>query len=108
MNRYGIVMLVTSASLLIIAVVIRLSYLNTSVLFGLVALAFAPLAMHRFSQNATISALVGLSLFAAYPLYKLVGQGNIFTLLGFQVGYLALFWVIGAGWKRDWKSGRSS
>lgn len=104
MNKYfwGVSIAVFGA--LVVAVPIGLKYSQATLLFGLIAAISAPVVIHKISnKNGSLGMLMGLSMFASFPLKKLFqidGSMNEFLV---TLVYAALLWTIGFGWRRNWR-----
>ncbi len=104
MNGSTIVVFALILLTMFLSVAIGLKYSHAVLVFGIVAVILSPFAIHKIPRpNFATGMLVGLALFAGFPLrkpYQLEGltQGVPVLLI-----YAAGLWVIGMGWKRSWK-----
>lgn len=104
MNSYFIIILAIVLAVVFCAVFLGLSYLNASILFGVVAVVLSPVAIHRIPQsNLATGVLVGLAIFASYPLKKFFHLDSLMLSIIVTLGCFGVLWVIGFGWKRSWK-----
>ncbi|WP_114286362.1 hypothetical protein [Candidatus Halocynthiibacter alkanivorans] len=104
MNKYSISVLAIAITTLFLAVVIGLKYSQASLIFGIVALALAPIAIHKVSDRGwALGLLAGLAIFASFPAKKLFQIEGFVTETLLTLIYFGTFWVIGMGWKRSWK-----
>jgi hypothetical protein len=72
MNKYFWGVMIAVFGALAVAVLIGLKYSQAVLFFGLIAVLSAPIVIHKISnKNWSLSMLVGLSLFASFPLKKL-------------------------------------
>ena len=104
MNKYFAIVNVVVFSCLFLALPLGLNYLQAAILFGIVAALLAPIAIHKVPDIHWVTGLlVGLALFASFPLKKLLPLDGYFQEVLLSMAYGAALWVIGAGWKRSWK-----
>ncbi|TYC75777.1 hypothetical protein FMN63_05190 [Stappia sp. BW2] len=104
MNSYFIIILAIVLAVVFCAAFLGLSYLHSSILFGVVAVALSPVAIHRIPQsNLATGALVGLAIFASYPLKKFLHLDSFVLSILLTLACFAVLWVVGFGWKRSWK-----
>lgn len=103
MDKYFVLVTAVVFGVLTIAVAGGLRYSQTALLFGLIAIALAPIAIHKVSSPSTaIGLMTGLSLFASFPVKKLYGLAEFPQGMLLSAAYLGSLWTIGAGWKRSW------
>lgn len=89
---------------MVVSVPIGLKYSQGMLLYGLIAVVSAPVVIHRVSdKNWSLGMLVGLSLFASFPLKKLLRLDGILEETAVSLAYAGVLWVIGFGWKRSWR-----
>ena len=89
---------------LAIAAAMGLKYSQATLLFGLVAVVCAPVVLHRIpNKNSALGMLVGLSIFASFPLKKLFQVDGFVGDVSVSLVYGAVLWVVGFGWKRNWR-----
>jgi hypothetical protein len=104
MSKYLALIAVVLIVTLILGVQIPLKYSQAVVVFGLVAVVLAPVAIHKLRHPALAAGvLVGLAMFASYPLEKLFRIGDTFQEFLVTAAYGAVLFVIGFGWKRSWR-----
>ena len=69
MNKYGLAVILAVFGAFAIAVPIGLKYSQATLVFGLIAAVSGPVVIHRIpNASLAIGMLVGLSLFASFPL----------------------------------------
>ena len=104
MNKYGLAVTIVVFGTLAIAVPIGLRYSQAALLFGLIAALSAPVVIHKISDAGwALGMLMGLSFFASSPLKKLYQIDGFINDIPVTLGYAALLWVIGFGWRRRWR-----
>lgn len=104
MNKYFLGVAIAVFGTLAVAVPIGLKYSEATLIFGLVAALSAPVVVHKIpDKNWSLSMLVGLSIFASFPLQKLLNFDGFLYEAPVSLAYLAILWVIGFGWKRSWR-----
>lgn len=104
MNKYGLAVTIAVLGTLAIAVSVGLKYSQATLLFGLIAALSAPVAIHKIpSVNWALGMLMGLSIFASFPLKKLFQIDGFINEAPVTLAYVALLWLIGFGWRRSWR-----
>ncbi len=104
MNKYVLAVIVAVFGALVIAVPIGLKYSQATLLFGLIAVLSAPVVIHKVPNvRGATGMLVGLSIFASFPLKKLLQIDGFINEVPVTLAYAAILWVIGFGWKRSWR-----
>ena len=89
---------------LLVAVLIGVNYLQAAALFGTIALVSAAIVIHKIEdQGLCIGMLVGLSVFASFPLRKLFQIDGFVVEMSMNLVVCAALWVVGLGWKRPWR-----
>jgi hypothetical protein len=104
MDKYvwGVIIAVVGA--LAVSVPMGLKYSQATVLYGLIAVFSAPVVIHRVSdKNWSLGMLVGLSIFASFPLKKFFKIDGLLEGMAVSLAYAGILWVIGFGWKRSWR-----
>lgn len=102
-NKYAIGIAVIVGVVLVAAVELGLGYSHAAVLFAGVAGMCAPLAVSRIGNpNVAIVTLVGLGLFASFPVKQLLQLDGLMPGILLAAPYVAALWVIGRGWRRGW------
>ena len=82
-----------------------MKYSHAAILFGIGAVALAPIAIHNIqSANGSLGLLVGLAIFASFPLKKLFQIEGIIQEAPVTLIYFGILWAVGFGWKRSWKA----
>jgi hypothetical protein len=108
-NRPVVLVLLAVAVSVVAAMVLSLRFSEAALLFALVAGASAPVVVHRVRSRAlSLGLLTGLALFASFPAKKLYGvfvTYGTFGELAVTLAFLAVLFLVGAGWRRDWTSG---
>ena len=105
MNKYLVIVLLGIGVTMAVAVAIPLRYSQATLLFGLVGLCLAPLAIHKIeSAGLAGGLLLAVSFFASYPLIKLLNFQGTSMKYAVQAAYIAIFFVAGLGWRRSWKN----
>lgn len=105
MDRYkyaiGIALIV--GLVLVAAVELGVQASHAAFLFAGVAAMCAPIVVKRI-ENATLATffLVGLGLFASFPLKQLYQVEGLMLNILVTAPYVGALWVIGQGWKRKW------
>ena len=103
MNKYGLAVTIAVFGALVIAVPIGLKYSQATLLFGLIAALSAPVVIHKIPNVSwAMGMLMGLSIFASFPLKKLFQIDGFINEMPVTLAYAALLWVIGFGWRRSW------
>jgi hypothetical protein len=83
---------------------IGLKYSEATLLFGLIAAVSAPAVIHKISdKNWSLGMLVGLSIFASFPLKKYLDLDGLPEEMAITLAYGGMLWAIGFGWKRSWR-----
>lgn len=104
MNKYALGVILAVFGALLIAVPIGLKYSQATLLFGLIAIISAPMVIHKIPNNSSaLGMLLGLSIFASFPLKKLFQIDGLAIEIPVTLAYAAVLWVIGFGWKRNWR-----
>jgi hypothetical protein len=104
MNKVFVGVTVVMFASLIVAVQLGLRYSQCSILFGLIAAVSAPFVIHKIDSPGTVSAvLVGLSIYASFPVKKLFQLDGFLQEVPLTFVYAGVLWVVGAGWTRAWK-----
>lgn len=104
LNKYFWGVAIAVIGTFVVAVPVGLKYSQASLLFGFIAAVSAPIVIHRIpDKNWSIGMLVGLSLFASFPVRKLFQLDGLLQELPVILAYCALLWVIGLGWRRSWR-----
>ena len=104
MNKYGLAVILAVFVAFAIAVPISLKYSQATLVFGLIAAGSGPVVIHRIpNASLAIGMLVGLSLFASFPMKKLFQIDGFINEALVTLTYFALLWVVGLGWKRGWR-----
>lgn len=102
------VLLAVVLSMVAVAV-LSLRFSEASLLFGIVAAVSAPVVIHRVRSRAlAVAALVGLAVYASFPAKKLYGVFATYGKAGdiaVTLAFLVTLFLVGAGWRRDWKKG---
>ncbi len=81
-----------------------MKYSTAIIVFGLISSGLAPIVIHKIRNSSiSIGCLVGLALFASFPLKKLFGLDDFILEAVVILVYLGSLYVIGFGWKRSWK-----
>ncbi|SFR17363.1 hypothetical protein [Poseidonocella sedimentorum] len=103
MNRIGIIIAAVIVLVPFASVALGLRLYPASLLFGILALMLAPLAIHKVpSPNWSAGLLVGLAFFASFPVKKLEIVGGPVQEVLCTLAYGAVLWLVGLGWKRKW------
>jgi len=101
MNKYVFAVISVVLGTLIIAVPLSLKYSEATLLFGFIA---APIVVHKIPNvGYALGILIGLSAFASFPLKKLFQIDGFAKGILVTLAYVAILWVIGFGWKRNWR-----
>ncbi|WP_166415971.1 hypothetical protein [Cochlodiniinecator piscidefendens] len=101
MGEYFIFIVAVVIATFWIALSLGLRYSQASLLFGIVALALAPIAMHRISsQNWAIGTICGLGIFASFPMKRLFQLDGPLQEVPVSLLYIAILWVISMPWKK--------
>ena len=81
-----------------------LTYGEALIAWGIVAADLAPCAIHKVPEpKFSLVLLAGLAIFASLPARRIFQlDGIVGDALAILI-YFVVFWVIGMGWKRDWK-----
>jgi hypothetical protein len=104
MNKYVLGVIIGVFGALAIAVLIGLKYSHAALLFGLIAAISASVVIHKVSnKNWSLGMLMGLSVFASFPLKKLFQLDGFINEIPVTLAYFAILWVVGFGWKRSWR-----
>lgn len=104
MNQFGLLIVCAILAAIVFAVAVGLNYFYAAILFSGVAMALAPVAVHKIPEsNVATGLLVGLGVFAAYPIRKLFQLDSLIASMLVTLACVAALWVIGLGWKRSWK-----
>ena len=104
MNKYGLAVIVAVFGALVVAVLTGLKYSHATLLFGLIAALSAPAVIHKVPNVSWATGmLVGLSIFASFPLKKLFQIDGFINEVPVTLAYGAILWIIGFGWKRNWR-----
>jgi hypothetical protein len=99
---WGVIIAVAGATA--VSVPIGLKYSEATLLFGLIAALSAPVVIHRVSDKGwSLGLLVGLSIFASFPLKKLLKLDGFLEEMAVSIAYVGILWVIGFGWRRSWR-----
>ena len=103
MNKFGFAVAAAVLGALTAAAVIGLKYSQATLLFGLISAFSAPLVIHKISSVGwAVGMLIGLAIFASFPLKKLFQVDGFVNETPVTLAYVAILWVIGFGWKREW------
>lgn len=103
MDKYFVLVTAVVFGVLTIAVAVGLRYSQAALLFGLIAIVLAPIAIHKVSSpSGAIGLLAGLSFFASFPVKKLYHLAEFPQGMLLSAAYLGVLWAIGVGWKRSW------
>jgi hypothetical protein len=79
---------------------IGLSYFYAAVLFFVVASGLAIFVLRKIEHQATIvGAVVGISLFAAFPVKRILGNPGTLVDMGVTLLFAAYFLTISSRWK---------
>lgn len=101
--KYAIGIGVIVGIILVASVQLGLQYSQAAILFAGVAGMCAPIVVKRIENpNLAIFMLVGLGLFASFPLKQLFQLEGLMLGILVTAPYVAALWVIGAGWRRRW------
>jgi hypothetical protein len=99
---WGVIIAVVGATA--VSVPIGLKYSEATLLYGLIAAFSAPVVIHRVSDKGwSLGMFVGLTIFASFPLKKLLKLDGDLEKLALSFAYAGILWVIGFGWKRSWR-----
>lgn|SRR6056297_2624043 len=104
MNKYVLVVTIVAFGALAIGVAVGLKYSQATLFFGLIAAFLAPVVIHKIpSVGLATGMLIGLAVFASFPLKKLFQIDGFINEALLNMAYAALLWVIGFGWRRSWR-----
>ena len=96
--------IVFSVVLIVPFFAVGMQYSSAFVLFGVLSLLLAPLAIHGVSNSLIAGLLlIGLGRFASFPLKKLYVIEGMVPKMSISLACAALLFVVGFGWKRSWK-----
>lgn len=104
MDRYSLLILGIVLSVLWLSVLVELKYSHATLLYGMVALVLAPIAIHKVPRvNGALGLLLGLAVFASFPFKELFQLDGLVQEVPVTLAYAGMLWLIGMGWKRSWK-----
>lgn len=105
MNKYVFLVLAVVAGALFVAVPTGMKYAHASLLFGALAVVLAPISIHKVpAANVATGLLIGLAIFASFPLKKLFQIDGFVAQVALSLLYAGVLWTVGFGWKRSWKN----
>ena len=102
-NKYAIGIAVIVGLVLVASVQLGVRYSQAAFLFAGVAGMCAPIVVKRI-ENPTVAicGLVGLGLFASFPVKQLYGLDGMMLNILVTAPYVGALFVVGQGWKRRW------
>lgn len=104
MNTYATAVIAAIFVSTFFAGVMALEEARAAVLFGLVALFSAPVAVHKVADSYWAAGLLfGLASFASFPASRALGITGLLPVVGVMFVYVAVLWGVGMGWKRSWR-----
>ena len=107
MNKYGFTIAAVVFMSLILSLIVGLKYSQASILFGIIAVGLARTTIHKVTEvNWAVGMLVGLALFASFPLKKLFQLDGFTQKFLLTMIYAGVLWIVGMGWRRNWKQGK--
>jgi hypothetical protein len=105
MNKYAILIMAVLLATLFISVTLGMRFSYAVLLYGLVAVILAPIAIHMVEKpNISIGLIVGLSVFASFPARRLYQLDGFIESAGLTIAYAVVLFIVGFGWKRSWKA----
>lgn len=82
---------------------VPLLYSQAALLFFFVAIMCSQIVVRRIENlNMAVCFLVGLAIFASFPMKKLFGVEGFVPGMLLSAGYCGLLWITGFGWRRKW------
>jgi hypothetical protein len=103
-HRVAIIILLLCACAPMVSVFLSVSYFFAAVFFSGLSIFLAPLAIHRITDaQLSLSMLVLLYLFSAYPVRKVLASEGLLTNGILVFSCFVILWLIGGGWRRGWQ-----
>jgi hypothetical protein len=104
MNRYEVLIIVLVLGSAEVAFQMGLNYSQCIMLFSFVAVAMAPIAIHKTESRGSGSGfLVGLAFFVSIPIARHFNVDSVFKTALIALPIMGLLWIVGLGWKRKLK-----
>lgn len=105
MNKSVIIIMAVLLATLFISVALGMRFSYAVLVYGLVAVILAPVAIHKVDNpNLAIGLILGLAAFASFPARRLYQLDGLLWPALLMVAYAVVLFIVGFGWKRSWKS----